>query len=602
MPKKSKRMKKHKSHKDKKHKKHKKKYSDSESESSSASSGNDSLSDYEWIEKKPESKPSGKQRDDWMMDTSFVPTYSIHDKKSKKKDEEKEESILDNPGQSDRELNPYWKNGGTGLPEESRSHKTSSYEEYHRSKPSRSFMKPDDDDDKQSYDVYNRTQHTTQSRWRKQPAREERRSPNTSERYDSRKSEDHDRKKYDEYDRKTYEDHDRKKYDEYDRKKYKESDRKKYDESDRRKHDESDRRKHDEHDRKKYEDYPKRTDDSQKNREEGPVKPEPPKTSMLLSDEEMNALASKILKAEILGNKALVEQLKEKLENARKARQEKTEASRVVILGMNDFDSRKPIEERFVQEESAGAKSKKEQEKMRREKEKEMQQAISKHQRTEKVLENCKWCLTNNKMQKHLIVSKGSSCYLCVPYFHSLTDGHCLIIPTYHSSCITLLDEDVWDEIMDYCKKLVRMFRVENQDVVFFETAMNFKYHPHMVLHCVPVPYESGNLAPIYFKKAIQECEKEWAINKKLVEYKKMDIRKSVPKELPYFMVNFGMDNGFAHVIEEEQYFPKNFAQEIIGGMLDLDHLIWRKQHADDFETQCKKVNAFKELWKTVES
>lgn len=105
------------------------------------------------------------------------------------------------------------------------------------------------------------------------------------------------------------------------------------------------------------------------------------------------------------------------------------------------------------------------------------------------------------------------------------------------------------------------MFRAQEQDVVFFESAMNFKYYPHMVLHCVPIPYESGNLAPIYFKKAIQECEKEWAINKKLVEYKKMDVKRAIPKGLPYFMVNFGMDCGFAHVIEEEQYFPKNFAQ-----------------------------------------
>lgn len=105
------------------------------------------------------------------------------------------------------------------------------------------------------------------------------------------------------------------------------------------------------------------------------------------------------------------------------------------------------------------------------------------------------------------------------------------------------------------------MFQKLDQDVVFFETAMYFRHYPHMILHCVPIPYESGNLAPIYFKKAILECEKEWANNKKLVEFKKMEVKRVIPKGLPYFMVNFGMDSGFAHVIEEEQYFPKNFAQ-----------------------------------------
>ena len=38
------------------------------------------------------------------------------------------------------------------------------------------------------------------------------------------------------------------------------------------------------------------------------------------------------------------------------------------------------------------------------------------------------------------------------------------------------------------------------------------------------------------------------------------NIRRSIPKGLPYFHVDFGMQNGFAHVIEDEQIFPRNFA------------------------------------------
>lgn len=107
----------------------------------------------------------------------------------------------------------------------------------------------------------------------------------------------------------------------------------------------------------------------------------------------------------------------------------------------------------------------------------------------------------------------------------------------------------------------MQLFRAQDQDVVFFETAFNFKNYPHMLLHCVPVPYESGELLPIYFKKAILECEKEWAQNKQVVNVSKFDVKRVIPKGLPYFMVHFGMDNGFAHVIEDEQRFPRNFAQ-----------------------------------------
>mgnify|MGYP001798089145 FL=1 len=40
-----------------------------------------------------------------------------------------------------------------------------------------------------------------------------------------------------------------------------------------------------------------------------------------MTDDEMNAMGAKILKAEIMGNDELAEQLKQKLEEARKARE-----------------------------------------------------------------------------------------------------------------------------------------------------------------------------------------------------------------------------------------------------------------------------------------
>lgn len=56
----------------------------------------------------------------------------------------------------------------------------------------------------------------------------------------------------------------------------------------------------------------------------------------------------------------------------------------------------------------------------------------------------------------------------------------------------------------------------------------------------------------------------EWSNNKKLVDLRGRDVRRAVPKGLPYFSVDFGMDSGFAHVIENERLFPQNFAQVIL--------------------------------------
>lgn len=60
------------------------------------------------------------EREEWMSLPGIFPTISNEGKrdKNKSKKSEEEKYILDRPGQSGRELNPYWKDGGTGLPEE----------------------------------------------------------------------------------------------------------------------------------------------------------------------------------------------------------------------------------------------------------------------------------------------------------------------------------------------------------------------------------------------------------------------------------------------------------------------------------------------------
>src|SRR6218665_1070499 len=56
-------------------------------------------------------------------------------------------------------------------------------------------------------------------------------------------------------------------------------------------------------------------------------------------------------------------------------------------------------------------------------------------------------------------------------------------------------------------KGLTRMFADSGRDCVFMETSINLKRYPHMVIECVPMPKEVGEMAPIYFKvKYICKC------------------------------------------------------------------------------------------------
>nr|XP_019571272.1 PREDICTED: CWF19-like protein 2 [Rhinolophus sinicus] len=239
-----------------------------------------------------------------------------------------------------------------------------------------------------------------------------------------------------------------------------------------------------------------------------------------------------------------------------------------------------------------------ERERFGEEEENQRKKAIAEHRRLAAQMDKCLYCFDSSQFPKHLIVAIGVKVYLCLPNFRSLTEGHCLIVPLQHHRAATLLDEDIWEEIQMFRKSLVKMFKDKGLDCIFLETNLSMKKQYHMVYECIPLPKEVGDMAPIYFKKAIMESDEEWSMNKKLIDLSSKDIRKSVPKGLPYFSVDFGLQGGFAHVIEDQHKFPHYFGKEIIGGMLDIEPRLWRKGIRESFEDQRKKALQFAQWWK----
>ena len=233
-----------------------------------------------------------------------------------------------------------------------------------------------------------------------------------------------------------------------------------------------------------------------------------------------------------------------------------------------------------------------------REDERQRQRAVLETRRMTEALESCHFCVNSEGFGKHLLVAMGMGVYLCVPSHASLTEGHCLLVPTEHTSCALVVDENVWSEVRIFQKGLTRMFSDRGMDVVFMETYMSAKSRAHMYIDCVPLPRETGAMAPMYFKKAILECDEEWAQNRKLVDTQKKGLRGSVPAGLPYFSVDFGLDNGFAHVIEDTNKFPRYFGREVVGGMLDVEPRLWLKPPKESFEGQKRKVVQMAEWWK----
>uniref|UniRef100_A0A1A8PG74 CWF19-like protein 2 n=1 Tax=Nothobranchius rachovii TaxID=451742 RepID=A0A1A8PG74_9TELE len=407
---------------------------------------------------------------------------------------------------------------------------------------------------------------------------------------------------------------------------------------------------------------------------------------LLLSEEEMNKLGSKLIKAEMMGNTAMIEKLKSQLEAAHKAKEnhaarikqhETAESKKAaghssedqeVLLFRTDKSGRawpvkgptgpqephggrrkkKPMETHvdgqrvryFQDDDSIGLQEMVRREKMSsaqdqnalysrmaakmmgkvdgdnytlddmfvssaaqregegREEERMRSKAIAESRRLAASMDKCQHCFNSQDLQKHLIVAIGSKVYLSLPAGVSMTEGQCLICPLQHHCSATGLDEDIWSEMQLFRRALVRMFEAQELDCVFMETHINPRRRQHMVLECIPLPRELGDMAPIYFKKAIMECDEEWAMNKKIVDLSSKDIRQAVPRGLPYFAVDFGLQGGFAHVIENEQKFPHYFGKEVVGGMMDLEPRRWRKPIRENFDDQRKKVLQFAQWWK----
>lgn len=284
-----------------KKKKRKKRFS-----SESSSNSEDEPSDDEWIEKKSEPVEKPIEREDWMSGMS-IPTFSKKEKETKKDDGN---VASYDPKTNVRELNPFWKDGGNGMP---------------------LFQKPksDSDDDDRGRSNFNRRRdvsHTT-SGWRKRKENDHgsssrrsrskeriRKRSNSRDRSDKRLS-----PKYRSGRRSRSKDRSRQRSDSRDRSKEKVSNRSRRSRSQTPEHSKNRRTKRSSSERgnekvcDKTRELKIQTADEQH-------KDTVMNRADFLTDQQMNELGAKILKAEILGNDELAKELKESLDKAREYR------------------------------------------------------------------------------------------------------------------------------------------------------------------------------------------------------------------------------------------------------------------------------------------
>ncbi|KAK6161384.1 hypothetical protein DH2020_004765 [Rehmannia glutinosa] len=215
--------------------------------------------------------------------------------------------------------------------------------------------------------------------------------------------------------------------------------------------------------------------------------------------------------------------------------------------------------------------------------------------------ERCQFCFENPSRPKHLVIAIANFTYLALPQQQPVVPGHCGILTLQHESSTRTVEDNVWDEIRNFKKCLIMMFAKQEKDVVFFETVMGLaQQRRHCLVECVPLPRDVAKQAPVYFKKAIDEAEDEWSQHnaKKLIDTSEKGLRGSIPKNFPYFHVEFGLNKGFVHVIDDEKEFKSNFGLNVIRGILQLPgEDMYRRRRQESLETQKQAVASFARDW-----
>lgn len=232
--------------------------------------------------------------------------------------------------------------------------------------------------------------------------------------------------------------------------------------------------------------------------------------------------------------------------------------------------------------------------------------AVHEYKRMEKVLDECPLCFHDTQPPLAPVIAAGSRVYLALPTNPALARYAATIVPISHHTNTLECDDDEWDEMRNFMKCLTRMYHEMNREVLFYENAAAPHQRKHATIEAVPIPPHLKSEAPGFFREAFTSTDEEWSQHRKIIntleqsktQHGRDAFRKSLVKQMPYFHVWFEINGGMGHVVEDEHKWPKGdlFAREIVGGLLELDIDVWRKQGMWDGGVDSREER-FKEKW-----
>lgn len=200
----------------------------------------------------------------------------------------------------------------------------------------------------------------------------------------------------------------------------------------------------------------------------------------------------------------------------------------------------------------------------------------------------CWFCLASPEVEKHLVVSIGTNCYVALAKGGLMPD-HILILPIGHYQSTVDLASDVVEEVDQYKTALKKFFKSKKKRCVLFER--NYRSQ-HLQLQVVPVPLNCCATEDIKEAFILQAQEQQIEL---LEIPEHSDIKQIVQPGTPFFYVE--LDNGEKLFHRIKKNFPLQFGREVLASEAILNiptRADWRecKSTKDEEEALAK---AFRE-------
>uniref|UniRef100_A0A671YDY5 CWF19-like protein 1 n=1 Tax=Sparus aurata TaxID=8175 RepID=A0A671YDY5_SPAAU len=198
----------------------------------------------------------------------------------------------------------------------------------------------------------------------------------------------------------------------------------------------------------------------------------------------------------------------------------------------------------------------------------------------------CWFCLASPQVEKHLVISIGSHCYLAMAK-GGLTPDHMLILPIGHYQSVVELSSEVVVEMEKYKSALKSFYKSKGERCVLFER--NYRSQ-HLQLQVVPVPLDRCATEDIKEAFMVQAQEQQMELME-IPEH--TDLKQIAPPGTPYFYVELDSGEKLYHRIQK--HFPLQFGREVLASEAVLNiptRADWKecKQSREEEEESCKQL------------